>query len=144
VEPNLENDMDLDKLIAQTRPSPRPRAKPAVLPPTPTALPDWSTRPPKLTFARFRSCQAQEGEAWSADVFIDGRKAAFAEEGGYGGPMSFDWTPSGGSYNRPSPLGEALIAWIKAQPPRLTECDEGLPESERRALPLSLDWFVAE
>jgi len=38
--------MDLDKLIAQTRPSPRPRAKPAVLPPTPPVeAPAPRTRP---------------------------------------------------------------------------------------------------
>lgn len=72
-----------------------------------------------ITLKSLKTCEGNEGMAFSATVYVDGKKAAFARDDGNGGMMFIDWTPTrkkGGTIWE-SPLKDRLEAWCAEQPP---------------------------
>jgi len=45
----------------------------------------------KIEIKKYRSCRANEGDAYSYDVHVEGRKVAEVEYGGTGGPTDVRW-----------------------------------------------------
>ena len=54
-------------------------------------MPATLTSTINITFKKHRSCRADEGDAWSCEFYLDGRKGGDAEYGGHGGPIDIHY-----------------------------------------------------
>lgn len=73
---------------------------------------------PACTVKRYQECEAREGLAYSFDLWIDGKLAAYVQEHGDGGEIRVDWTPSGGHswVVGDSKPGQRLTAFVATLP----------------------------
>lgn len=46
----------------------------------------------KLTFKKLRTCEGHEGQAYSADMYLDGKRVASLTQAGNGGETMFHWS----------------------------------------------------
>lgn len=69
----------------------------------------------KLSVKNSKSMNGRDGIAWSCDLYIDGVKAAYVYDGGFGGMVDFDW------YNRD--LEKKFNAYVDALPLDMSDPD---------------------
>lgn len=71
----------------------------------------------KIQIKNYRSCRANEGDAYSCTLYLDGKRAALVQYQGMGGPTDFDFSVAGKGHGRYSgPVYEAFKAFCESQP----------------------------
>ena len=63
----------------------------------------------RITFKKYKTCRSTDGDAFSADVYLDGKKACEVSNSGTGGPNMYHW------YN--AALEADFMAYAKEQHP---------------------------
>jgi hypothetical protein len=78
---------------------------------------------PTISLKKLKTCQGGDGIAFSAELHVDGKLAAYARDDGNGGSIFIEWTPTRkpGKSIWESDVKDRLEAWCATQPP----CDYG-------------------
>jgi hypothetical protein len=54
----------------------------------------------KFQVKKYQAVRGMDGEAFNSELWIDGKLAVYANDGGFGGGMSWAWVDSHGNYAR--------------------------------------------
>jgi hypothetical protein len=109
-----------------------------------------STRPistrqySRLTVKNLRSCEGNEGPAYSATLYLDGRKVGHVRNDGNGGMTFVEfWKKSGGKVVRDVEAERAVLAYVAEQPDVDMGEDPGRP-GERWMMKADLEWVASQ
>jgi len=77
----------------------------------------------KIEIKNYKSCRADEGDAYSCTMYLDGKKAALVRYGGTGGPLDFDFSVAAGKDNKSwgGPMYDKFKGYVDGLPMEQTE-----------------------
>jgi len=70
---------------------------------------------PVLTIKKLKSCKGTEGDAFSCNLYVDGKKAASVTQGGHGGGNDYHWNDEA--------TEKRVYDWVGTLPPETVDFD---------------------